>query len=412
MSGGICTGFAPAKVTSRSVSPGVAKWFEGAADLVCGASGQVMNRREFLAYGALGGGASIVLGSAEAQTATRTYELFIEPADVEMIDGTIVYMLLFFGGPPGMRAPRPVLRAVEGETVVLRIVNNAPEAHRFQVPGVTGATTTNIAPGQRREIRFTAPVGGTYIYLDPLQAPLYRLVGLHGAFVVTPRNNGVTPAGSPTPYSTTAQTAAVRAVFDAMGTRERFAGGKWDPTDIDRDKIWVFSQTDPALNKRVELRQTVDLTTLAANFKPRYFTINGRSGFDLDEDPTVRISGYVGQPTLIRTINTGLATHAPHIHGNHVFELSGNTTAGAVAVRGNVYERDVWMLAPLDRKDVLLPFEIPPDIPREVWPPVQEPWPLRYVMHCHTEMSQTAGGGNYPQGAVCHWELLGPQRPA
>jgi hypothetical protein len=29
-------------------------------------------------------------------------------------------------------------------------------------------------------------------------------------------------------------------------------------------------------------------------------------------------------------------------------------------------------------------------------------------MHCHTEMSQTAGGGNYPQGLVTDWELTGP----
>jgi hypothetical protein len=42
-----------------------------------------------------------------------------------------------------------------------------------------------------------------------------------------------------------------------------------------------------------------------------------------------------------------------------------------------------------------------------VWPPKQEPFPLRYVMHCHCEMSNTAGGGNYPQGMVTHWEMLG-----
>jgi hypothetical protein len=31
-------------------------------------------------------------------------------------------------------------------------------------------------------------------------------------------------------------------------------------------------------------------------------------------------------------------------------------------------------------------------------------------MHCHIEMSQTARGGQYPQGMVTHWELLGPKR--
>ena len=36
-----------------------------------------------------------------------------------------------------------------------------------------------------------------------------------------------------------------------------------------------------------------------------------------------------------------------------------------------------------------------------------EPFPLRYVMHCHCEMSQTASGGNYPQGMVTRWEIVG-----
>jgi hypothetical protein len=40
----------------------------------------------------------------------------------------------------------------------------------------------------------------------------------------------------------------------------------------------------------------------------------------------------------------------------------------------------------------------------------QEPWPLLYPMHCHIEMSQTASGGQYPQGMITHWELLGPSR--
>jgi hypothetical protein len=46
------------------------------------------------------------------------------------------------------------------------------------------------------------------------------------------------------------------------------------------------------------------------------------------------------------------------------------------------------------------------------WPPKEEPFPLLYPMHCHIEMSQTASGGQYPQGMVTHWELLGPKRGA
>ena len=52
----------------------------------------------------------------------------------------------------------------------------------------------------------------------------------------------------------------------------------------------------------------------------------------------------------------------------------------------------------------------PDEIPAAAWPPKEEPWPLLYPMHCHIEMSQTACGGQYPQGMVTHWELLGPSR--
>ena len=72
----------------------------------------------------------------------------------------------------------------------------------------------------------------------------------------------------------------------------------------------------------------------------------------------------------------------------------------------------VWMLRPMWRKDVLLPFSKPDEIPAEAWPPREEKFPLYYPMHCHIEMSQTAGGGNYPQGMVTHWEMLGTRRGA
>ena len=54
----------------------------------------------------------------------------------------------------------------------------------------------------------------------------------------------------------------------------------------------------------------------------------------------------------------------------------------------------------------------PDEIPLEAWPPREEKFPLYYPMHCHIEMSQTAAGGNYPQGMITHWEMLGMRRGA
>ena len=365
-----------------------------------------MNRRQFLAYGGVGAAVSAST-TAYAQSASTVFDLTIEPVDVEMIDGRVLYQLLFYSAVTP--APRPVLRMREGERVTVRVRNNAPEAHGFAIPGVSGSSIAAIPPGQTGQATFTAPRGGTYLYLDPTNAPAHRLLGLHGALVVAPANPR-TASGVVTPFSQSSLTSAATLLFEAMrdAPGARYRGDPWKP---EREKVWLFSQVDPALSELADLRRPIDGPTIARTFAPRYFTINGLSGFDSSEDESIKPKGYVGQPILIRSLNAGGVTHAPHIHGNHVLECSGIDATGAVVVRDNIIERDSWTMRPLDRKDMLLPFERPQDVPPAAWPPKEEPFPMRYAMHCHTEMSQTAGGGNYPQGLVTHWELLGPARP-
>jgi hypothetical protein len=194
----------------------------------------------------------------------------------------------------------------------------------------------------------------------------------------------------------------------------------------------VFHQIDPRYHQMAERGQSINASAMRRDFLARYFTINGVSGFEAAHDPTVIPTGFVGQPLLIRNVNAGLNWHSPHIHGNHVFELSGVAGSpseglaspqdprafgppSAVVTRSNLIHRDVWTMAPLDRKDMLLPYERPPDIPDGVrWPQAYPPEaetegtlePLRYVMHDHTEVALTAGGGMYPQGLMAHWEIF------
>lgn len=367
-----------------------------------------MHRRQFLQYGTLGAAALMAPQMVLAQTAPTLTEikLEIEPVDAELIDGTVVYMLVFARSGSSSDV-RPILRVTQGDTITITVRNrDEREAHGFAIRGIPPAVIASIPPNEERSVTFTAPIGGTYLYLDPTRAPLNRLLGLHGAFISMPRF-ARTPAGAAIPYSPATQTPAVQAFFDALGKHPSYPGNGWIPT---RDKIWLFNQIDPALNQAADLGQAIDPAGIVGTFRPRYFTINGLSGFDLHEDHTAVPSGYVGEPCLIRTLNAGLATHSPHIHGNHIFEVAEANSAGRPVIVDNVYARDAWRLPPLDVIDVLLPFKKPPDIPAARWPPREEPFPMRYVMHCHTEMSQTAGGGNYPQGGVIHWELLGPLR--
>jgi hypothetical protein len=72
------------------------------------------------------------------------------------------------------------------------------------------------------------------------------------------------------------------------------------------------------------------------------------------------------------------------------------------------------MVEPEVTTDFLLPFTVPPNAVH--WPPhpdgvaflrelhgkdIEGSWP----MHCHIEMSQSAGGGLYPQGLLTDWKL-------
>jgi len=371
-----------------------------------------MRRRDFLAYGSASALLALYLQNQDAVAQKSSpgvvaAELHLEEIYEELIDGEVVFALAF--RDPVTRIIRPPLRARQGDTVRIKLVNKTRVPRRFAITGVSAASSALIPAGRSATVRFTAPVGGSYIYHDNSQGAVGRVLGLHGPFVVLPKN-GKTLAGSETPYSKARLTTAASAVFDALGKTARFPGDPWLPNLASRERIWLMSQIDPAINRAAEQNQAIDQYGLRNQFKPRYFTLNGLSGYDSSHDAATVPEGYVGEPCLVRTMNAGLNTHGPHIHGNHVFLLSDTLVDGKVAVNTNVLELDTWMLKAMDRKDILLPFERPQEIPLAAWPPREEPWPLLYPMHCHIEMSQTAGGGNYPQGIVTHWGLLGASR--
>ena len=74
------------------------------------------------------------------------------------------------------------------EDLELSITNSLPEVHGFRIPGVPGEVGRGIeiAPGETREVSFLAPKGGSYLYFDHLNAPVNRILGLHGPMIVLP----------------------------------------------------------------------------------------------------------------------------------------------------------------------------------------------------------------------------------
>jgi hypothetical protein len=212
-----------------------------------------------------------------------------------------------------------------------------------------------------------------------------------------------------------------------------------------RSRIMLHHSIDPDLNRDViTLGNSPDPATVKSNFLPQYFSVNGRQGAFAMHAPDIIPMGAIGQPHVVRLLNAGLASHSPHLHGNHFYVISVNNVVGGGGVYfgnqegdDNILFLDSVTLGPEDRIDWAVPFIRPPDIPRVVGQDgllvpltqlipqelqtVFEPNPehieggragvpqnpLSYPMHSHMELDQTAAGGNYPQGAIAGWEITG-----
>jgi FtsP/CotA-like multicopper oxidase with cupredoxin domain len=368
-----------------------------------------LGRREFLKYSGCGLVAIAVgaldlplLFRSRAFAAGQSVDLTMEGALVEMIDQTQVFHWLYSSPATGPAFPGPVIYAVTGDEITINLTNNLSEAHAFQVVS-TDIKSGPIAPGGMSSITFTAPAAGTYLYLDPMNAPVNRVLGLHGLLVVLPQSGN-------TPYSM--PSVPVQELFNDLGKTELFPGEGWVPK---HSRIWLFGSIDPRFNERAQRGMAIDPAQFTATFLPRYFTINGKSGAFASHAEDVIPKGRIGQPHLVRMVNAGMAAHSPHLHANHFYVLSQNNR-----VCDNVFDVDTFTVGPLDRVDTLVPFIRPPDIPGDEHIPLRDlipnelalvlgtpQSPLSWPMHCHMEMSQTAAGGNYPQGLVTHFEITG-----
>lgn len=390
-----------------------------------------LKRRDFLKLG-FGGLSAIVLGSNlkipgifkgnEVYAANLTLNLTITDAMVEMADSTPadrreVYMWVFadsHGGNLEPHFPGPAIFAQEGDRITINITNDLDEDHAFAISG-TRISSSVIGPGGSTTLIFDAPRAGTYIYHDPLNAPVNRVLGLHGTLVVLPATSGNIPYSNPT--------AQVQRLFSDLGTASHFPGNAWNP---ERTWIWNFHTTDPEWNTDAMNGLPIDRMEFLNDFVPSYFTVNGKSGFYSGHDNDISPFGRIGEPALIRIVNTGLAAESIHLHANHFYVTSLNGR-----IMDNIFHADTFRLFPMDRINWMVPFIRPPDIPpvSEILNPGTNPnrlirldaaqelqtslingfrlSPLGYPIHDHAEQSQTASGGNYPFGSMIHIHIIG-----
>ncbi len=327
-----------------------------------------MKRRDFLKVGSASV-ASTVFGSvgllswaprAYAQTITKTF--YITEGYQTLITGEDVYFRGFSDANGMVNVPGESLIVQEGDTIEITVVNTLSTTHSFVIDGLVDSGP--IASNQTKTITFEASKAGTYLYYDKMNAPYNRLVGLHGGFAVMPSglSNQLYP-GSPT---------------------------------FVQQYFWIFNDIDPVWHNAISNNQTPKTA-----YEPRYFTINGLGarppGAPGSHDPNIdamvdtrtALHGQIGDRTLVRILNPGLASQSVHTHGNHMEWLTENGN-----IRPDIWKKDcIYLDGDMGSLDVIYPFEVPPDS----YPPATTG---TYPMHLHTEMSQTAGGGFYMFGAL------------
>jgi len=322
-------------------------------------------RRSFIKMGmaavAALGTYGMVAWAPRAEGSQFTIDLLITEGETLMVDGRAVYVRTFSPVEGRVSLPGPLMLVSERDELRIAVTNTISTVHGFAIAGVVDSGP--IEPGETKVLELPAPAAGTYLYQDPVDAPFNRLLGLHGALVTMP----------------------------ADGSNRPYAGGP----AFARQWIWVTENIDSAWCERARRGATTTLEDIV----PDYFLINGRSGIDSVRDRSITIHGRLHEAALVRMVNAGVATHAMHFHGNHLDVLRHNSRPAPYPMR-----KDTIMMPGGWTKEALLPFEPPPDM----WPPIDQ-WgdelTLSYPMHCHAEMSQTAGGGLYPNGMLAHWQI-------
>ncbi|MBE0008224.1 MULTISPECIES: multicopper oxidase domain-containing protein [unclassified Arthrobacter] len=312
--------------------------------------------------------------------------------------------------------PQRTIIAEVGGRIRIRIHNRLSKPHQFVLHGAgpdrSDVGTGSINPGGTALLELDTPAPGTYIYADPTNAPVERVLGLFGVLLV-------------------------------VHPEHQWAIGE-DLASFERQWLWICHDVDSVWAGIEASGGTVDPRVTKA--VPRFFLLNGRSGFEslgittddalnLASEEETLISGYprqldvrqFGEGTelgtlrggqLVRMVNPGIVFHQMHFHGNHLWTVGRNNynwprRNGFVDPEGHVVIQqweDVVELEPMDRKDCIIPIKRPPDAINPVWDARTTDW--EYPMHCHAEPSQTAAGGLYPGGLVAHWTLKAPIKGA
>jgi FtsP/CotA-like multicopper oxidase with cupredoxin domain len=265
-------------------------------------------------------------------------DLYVREGLLNTVDGRSLAALCYTEGASGQaELPAPILTLSPGDVLDVTVHNQDTDPHGFEVVGIGGAGSS-VAPGGTANFSFPFPDPGTWLYRDPVDYPANQGLGLCGAIEV------VDPGGG-----------------------------------YDNEFLWLLDEHSEDWMETHQQGQPIDTSV----YWPNYFTVNGLSGTDTNNDPRARITGRVGDNLLIRVVNGGLRLHSLHFHGYHV----------------DVIARDGAPLsAPLSKDTIAIPVDGTAEF---VLRPHQ---PGVFPIHDHVVISVTANGV-YPLGMIVFTDI-------
>jgi FtsP/CotA-like multicopper oxidase with cupredoxin domain len=267
----------------------------------------------------------IVCTTGGPKAGEPVFDLTTRTGYIDLPDGNTAFMWGYSSGFDAFQHPGPVLCVHEGDKVTVILHNTLPEATSIVFPGqddvrADGAPSqpqvdgtgmmTSLAPGAAAtsgsvSYTFTANRAGTYLYEAGTNPEKQVRMGLFGALVVRPVDSG---GAAHDDYA-----------YDSSGSH--FTASE--------EFMVLLSEIDPYQHQAVETNKPFNL----ANYKPRYWLINGRGYPDsiadngaswLPSQPygslaTVKPYDATNHPLpgMARYLNVGTEDYPFHPHGNN-----------------------------------------------------------------------------------------------
>lgn len=278
-------------------------------------------------------------------------------------------------------SPAPVINASTEDVLRISVLNEKTHPVGFKIDGL--GVEHIIPPGRTLEVVVENPPVGTYLYHDHLT--VQRILGAHGVVIVRPRRTDapLVPGAEPVTGEGPRTDVPVAPAPTEQNT--------------DTEYLWVFGAYDSLWGNRYVAGQSID----PVSYRPDVFTINGRYGDGSSQAKDTSLRHRFGTPVLVRMVNSSPLYKSIHFHGEHplVLDRTGiqQQTIGA--------RKDVFTVAPMEVVTVHMSFSQPRD-----GFPVNAPAPgetdFRYPVHDHHELTNSLGGGAYPNGMLTELEFL------